>query len=343
MATYKVIQDIESEDKLLGPFSPRQFAYAAFAAFCGWMCYVSISRGAAFLVVFFIPPMALAIFFAFPWGREQTTEVWALARVRFLFKPRKRVWNQDGAKELVTITAPKKIEKVYTDGLSELEVKSRLKALATTIDSRGWAIKNTVGSPYSVSPVLVGGQQSSQRLIDIDTISPQSPATDTTVNDDILDAYNPKAQQFDKILTTNAEQHRARLIASMQTNDQQITQPPSTAAATYTSTQPVQPQTQSEESIIASLDESARQKDAAFAHMNTLNPTSAESTKAEQEISPTQQSAPVETTEQPAVTQEQEAVILNLAHRDDLNISTIERTANKVAKDDQEEVVISLH
>lgn len=342
MATYKVIQDIESEDKLLGPFSPRQFAYAAFAAVCGWMCYVSISRGAPFLVVFFIPPMALAIFFAFPWGREQTTEVWALARVRFLFKPRKRVWNQDGAKELVTITVPKKIEKIYTDGLSELEVKSRLTALATTIDSRGWAIKNTVSNPYSVTPVLVNGQQSSQRLIDID--DSVAPVSDTTAADDILDTFNPKAQQFDKILTTNAEQHRARLIASMQTNDQQSSQVVDSSYTAGVAQQQPQTDTQNEESIIATLDESARQKDMAFTHMSTIS-TASTPTEYQKQVPPSlePQQNIVQNAPPAAVTQEQEAAILNLAHRDDLNISTIERTANKVAKDDQEEVVISLH
>ncbi|MGH7158305.1 MAG: PrgI family mobile element protein [Candidatus Saccharimonadales bacterium] len=32
MATYKVIQDIEAEDKILGPLTLRQFIYAGVAA-----------------------------------------------------------------------------------------------------------------------------------------------------------------------------------------------------------------------------------------------------------------------------------------------------------------------
>ena len=31
MATYKVIQDIEAEDKLIGPLTLRQFIYAGYA------------------------------------------------------------------------------------------------------------------------------------------------------------------------------------------------------------------------------------------------------------------------------------------------------------------------
>jgi hypothetical protein len=70
------------------------------------------------------------------------TEIWALAKINFLFKTRKRVWDQSGIKELVTINVPKKIERILTDGLSQSEVKSRLNALASTLDTRGWAVKH---------------------------------------------------------------------------------------------------------------------------------------------------------------------------------------------------------
>lgn len=338
MATYKVIQDIESEDKLLGPLSPRQFAYGAVTAFCAWMCYVSIARGAPFLVVIFIPPGLLAAFFAFPWGREQSTEVWALARVRFLFKPRKRIWNQTGVRELVTITVPKRIEKTYTDGLSQNEVKSRLQALATTIDSRGWAIKNTISNPYVTTPVFAGGQQSDERLINIDSYADQMPATETTMTDDILDTHNPKVQQFDKMLTTNAQEHRARLVASMQETGPVVNDTPvSTPLPQNGITNP-----QDEQSILAELEKTSQQSAMTFAHMPAI-PTAAAPTAIPQNKTDNQQQIVAAAPPEPAVTQEQEAAILNLAHRNDLNISTIERTANKAAKDDQEEVVISLH
>jgi hypothetical protein len=35
MATYKVIQDIEAEDKLVGPLSLKQFIFALIAIFLG--------------------------------------------------------------------------------------------------------------------------------------------------------------------------------------------------------------------------------------------------------------------------------------------------------------------
>src|ERR1017187_7812603 len=103
MATYKVIQDIEAEDKLVGPLSLRQFIYGVIAAFCGYLSFIALTKGAAFLLVIFAPVMIFTGFFAFPWGRDQSTEVWALAKIRFFIKPRRRIWDQTGAKNLVEV------------------------------------------------------------------------------------------------------------------------------------------------------------------------------------------------------------------------------------------------
>src|ERR1700689_4826621 len=135
MATYKVIQDIEAEDKILGPLTFRQFVYGLIAAFFCYICVICVTKGAAFLLVFFLPPALFTGFFAFPFGRDQPTEVWALAKIRFFLKPHRRTWDQSGVKELVTITVPKKVERILTNGLSQNEVQSRLKTLANTIDS----------------------------------------------------------------------------------------------------------------------------------------------------------------------------------------------------------------
>src|SRR5580658_8123021 len=107
MAIYKVLQDIEAEDKILGPLTLRQFIFGLITAFLLYICFICIAKGAPYLLVIFLPPALLAGFFAYPFGRDQPTEVWAVAKLRFLFKPRRRMWDQSGVKELVTITVPK--------------------------------------------------------------------------------------------------------------------------------------------------------------------------------------------------------------------------------------------
>src|ERR1039458_8866894 len=174
MATYKLIQNIEAEDKILGPLTLRQFIFALVATFFAYLCFISIVKHVFFLLILFLPPLLLTGFFAFPFGGDQPTEVWALAKLRFLFKPRKRIWDQSGVKELVTITVPKKVERVYTDGLSQTEVQSRLKALASTIDSRGWVTKNVNITNYAPNPLIFA---SSDRLVDISDIPVTVPDT----------------------------------------------------------------------------------------------------------------------------------------------------------------------
>lgn len=216
MATYKLIQDIEAEDHILGPFTLRQFIFGMIAVFLIYACYFVTIKGAAFLLVVMLPPTLFFSFFALPIGRDQSTEVWALAKLRFLLKPRKRVWDQSGAKELVTITVPKRVEPVLTDGLSPYEVQSRLKALAETIDSRGWAVKNvTVGT--MVQPIM--GGYTTDRLIDVSAL-PQAVPEDDTYRDDVLDtATSPVAHQFDSMITRSEQEHRQQLMQKMNSSE----------------------------------------------------------------------------------------------------------------------------
>jgi hypothetical protein len=145
MAVYKVIQDVESEDKLLGPLSLKGFIYAVIAGSCAFIEFrlflIASPLKWAFMLMFAVPMLLFGVL-ASPLGREQPTEVWLLSRVRFFIKPRKRIWDQEGLSELVTITVPKKLELHLTKDLTQTEVQSRLKTLATTLDTRGWAIKN---------------------------------------------------------------------------------------------------------------------------------------------------------------------------------------------------------
>jgi PrgI family protein len=206
MAQYKVLQDIEAEDKLVGPLTLRQFIYAAITAVCAYCCFICITKHLLFALPIFLLPGALTGFFAYPWARDQPTEIWALAKIRFLFKPRKRTWNQSGVRELVTVTAPKKIDVDYTNGLSPTEVTSRLKALADTIDTRGWAIKNVSSGIYAVP----GAQ--TDRLIDISMLPPveNRPADDT-----MDDQSSAVAQTFNAMMQKSSNTHRQQIMASM--------------------------------------------------------------------------------------------------------------------------------
>jgi len=216
MATYKVIQNIEAEDKLLGPLTLRQFLYAAIGAVALYLCYFFITHGLYVFLIIPLPIVALAAFLAFPWSRDQPTEVWAVAKVRFYLKPHKRIWDQTGIKEMVTVTAPKKIVTNYTNNLTPQEVQSRLKALAATIDTRGWVTKN-VNVNLSTPDDTIAAISPSDRLVSGSTKTSDFPNVDIRADEDILDEHNnPTAQHFEEMINKKEQEHHANLVQKTQ-------------------------------------------------------------------------------------------------------------------------------
>lgn len=216
MATYKVIQDIEADDKLVGPFGIRQFIYLMIVAVSLYIAY-RIGSVAWYLALPLLPHMLFFSLLALPFGGEQPTETWLLAKIRFAIKPHKRVWNQSGIKELVTITVPKKIEKHLTKEMSQTEVKSRLQALANTIDSHGWAIKHVDVNLFTHPSLAMAGQAPSpDRLIDLGTTQQQVPTSDVTAQDDMLDERNnPTAQKLNQMISQSSKARRDKLVSQM--------------------------------------------------------------------------------------------------------------------------------
>jgi len=206
MATYKVLQDIEAEDKILGPLTLKQFIFAIITIALVFLA-VFVARANPILALPWLLPIIFFGFMATPIGRDQPNDVWLAARIRFLIKPRKRVWNQAGMQELVTITVPKKIEIDRTDGLSQTEVKSRLSALSNLMDTRGWAIKD-VSSPMPTFS-MHSNEFRGDRLVEISSLSASMPVSEVTNKEDILDPLNNmiaqridsaiKQQQLDRI------------------------------------------------------------------------------------------------------------------------------------------------
>lgn len=205
MAVYKVIQDIEAEDRLLGPLTFKGLVYAGITALLGFINFRLFAAGSlgpirwGFILVLLLP-MALFGVLASPLGRDQPTEVWLLSRIRFMLKPRLRIWSQAGLSELVKITVPKRIERKLTKGYTEEEVSSRLQALASTLDSRGWAVKH-VNVNLNAYAGYLSHEEDSDRLIDTSTLVQDVPSIDVRASDDILDEKNnPTAQNFQNLI-----------------------------------------------------------------------------------------------------------------------------------------------
>lgn len=142
MAQYKVPQDVEADDKLLGPFSFRQFVYLMIAA---GLCFVAFLLFQIFplLVIIPIPFIFFLCILALPLKKDQPMETYLSAVVDFYLKPQKRIWMPGQSDTSITITAPKNVEENRTKDLSQEEAGRRLSFLANIVDTEGYAIKDT--------------------------------------------------------------------------------------------------------------------------------------------------------------------------------------------------------
>jgi len=146
MAAYKVPQDVEAEDKLIGPFSFKQFIY---------LMVVAIGLGLAWFmsqifIGLIVVPLPIIIFFgalALPLRKDQPMEIYLAAMVKFFLKPKKRMWEPEGQFNHVTITAPKVEERQLTKSYGRDEAGQRLSYLSQVIDSQGWSTRGEHDGP----------------------------------------------------------------------------------------------------------------------------------------------------------------------------------------------------
>lgn len=323
MAVYKVPQDVEADDKLIGPFSFRQFIYliiVAAAGFLGWVLYQLFLP----LVVIVLPIILLFGALALPLRKDQPMETYLAAIISFYLKPRRRMWSPDGAQTLVEITAPKVVEVRRTKDLSEEETERRLSYLAQIVDSRGWAVRGVQGEAPSVDSSV-----SSDVFYDAQSAP------------DMLDESSGVGHELEARLDqTDAQRHQAML--------EQFRAQSASAGTTPVNPQPTQTQASSNAQFAnpyASIPSPTTADDSndlkvAFnpyptMHQSVIAPPSHQPKAAN----------PQPESEKPSEKQLSPDII-NLANNPDLSVETIAREANRIRQREElseQEVVISLH
>ena len=145
MAQYKVPQDVEADDKLLGPFNFRQFIYLLIAA--GLIALaVLLFRIFPLLAIIPVPPILLLCALALPLKKDQPMETYLAAIVSYYLKPRTRTWTPGQRESTIAITAPKIVEENRTRNISGEEATHRLSFLADIVDTGGYAIKGVANN-----------------------------------------------------------------------------------------------------------------------------------------------------------------------------------------------------
>ncbi len=143
MAQYKVPQDVEADDKLLGPFTFRQFVYLMIMGGCIGLAFGLFQIFPLLAII----PVPFVLFFgalALPIKRDQPMETYLAAVVSYHLKPRKRLWHPGQRESTIEITAPKVVEQPRTRELSGEEAGNRLSFLANVIDTEGYAVRGDI-------------------------------------------------------------------------------------------------------------------------------------------------------------------------------------------------------
>ena len=140
MATYKVPQDVEAEDKLLGPFTFRQFIYLLISA-AGIAIIFGLFQIFPLLAIIPIPFTFFFLILALPIKKDQPMEVYLASIASFYLKPNTRRWTPGQKETTIKITAPKIIEKPRARNITEEEASTRLSFLSNLVDSEGYAIR----------------------------------------------------------------------------------------------------------------------------------------------------------------------------------------------------------
>jgi len=227
MAVYKVPQDVEAEDKLIGFLTMKQFIFTVIAALLSVLAF-KLGQTNILFITPFIPFIAVFAILGLYQRKDQKVETFLLAALRYYLKPHRRVWSQDGVMETVKITAPKRARRQYSDGLTKTQVKSNLNRLAMIMDTRGWAAKNAALQPNVIVP---GSQEGGDRLIELSQIMPSQPQ-EVHDSDDILDtATNPTAQYFNEMMAKEEERLRQEAVQRMRQAAQAASPAPAPTAA----------------------------------------------------------------------------------------------------------------
>lgn len=314
MAQYKVPQDVEADDKLLGPFNFRQFIYLLIVAALIALAWAVWQIFPLFAIIPVIPALFLLLL-ALPLRKDQPMETYIAAVINFHLKPNKRYWFPGQRESTVQITAPKVVEKSLTKNISEEEAGRRLSFLANIVDSEGLSIKQGLVAPS-------------------DSAVREELIAEAEATPDIFESYH--SEQISTNLTTEVDRHRAEVVQQMRAAiaSDETTQPqpepttPQFNAATLTMPSPVSP------AITAAPVASTA---------NVATPNSQPSASADNNAIAEQQKRLAEL--ERAAEHER---LVELSKNNQFSVATIAKEAKREAKNhanqlDRDEVYISLH
>jgi hypothetical protein len=144
MGQYRVPQNVEAEDKILGPFSFRQFIYLIITGACGVGIFFLVSSPAWPLIFIPLPIGLFCLALALPLRKDQPMETYLLAIIKYLFLPKKRLWRAGSFTPNVDVDSTIINESPNLKDIRGADAASRLSFLAEVVDTAGWSTRGAI-------------------------------------------------------------------------------------------------------------------------------------------------------------------------------------------------------
>lgn len=310
MAQYKVPQDVEADDKLLGPFSFRQFVYLMIAAGC---IALAVALFQLFPLLAILPafPALFFIILALPLKKDQPMETYLAAIVSYYLKPHKRMWTPGQRESTILITAPKQVDEVRTRDITGEEATHRLSFLADIVDTEGQAIKG-----------MSGGQIKEEIVAEANSIT---------------DMF--ETNHFTDLESTLAQDESARHKEVVDEMREAIKRSENLDMAGAK----VQKRGDSEEEETKTEEPKAEEAPLAKAAMSFDSNVPDFNSDSVVTPDPSSLEELVEKPEEKTETEPPKPSIIELANNPDFSVATIAKEANRIKERDEGEVFISLH
>lgn len=213
MGQYKVPQNVEAEDKIIGPLTLKQFLYAVVGLAYGGITYLILQKIIVVWVLIGVPPALLLLMLGLYQRQDQPFETYLISLIGFLAKPRKRIWHKDPLAEVFHIEPPKLApQEAHRD---PREVLGELEKLSQVVDTRGWSAKE----PNIQEPTVTESFAASDRIVEpsIPKLTDSDIASDVNLSDDILDfRNNPSAQNLNRLIADSSQHLREEALGKME-------------------------------------------------------------------------------------------------------------------------------
>ena len=154
MAQFKVPQNLDIEDKIIGPFTLKQFLYLLGGVIICYFLYVVLAPHGLFTVALAdVPVAALTVALVFVKINERPFIYFLMSFVIFLSRPQELLWARfPGQEDIKVVTGEKatvRRKEVKKIAQGDEGVKSRLQQLSMIVDARGWAAGEATGEELS--------------------------------------------------------------------------------------------------------------------------------------------------------------------------------------------------